>query len=137
MGEALRHNGRTVVVLEDDAELANIVCDVYRTLGAKCIPVTSFEALRQAAERVLDADLVLLDINLGSGESGVDAWRWLRHGRYAGRVVFLTGHAVTNPQVKSAAALSAAPILSKPVSFKTLEGLLQVPDEPVANPDPR
>lgn len=134
MGDVTNRHDR-VLVVEDDADLACLLCNVFETLGAQsCQAVRSLTELQNASDRALEADLVVLDINLGAGcPSGVDAWRWLREGRYRGRVAFLTAHAASNPLVKSVAEQAEAPVLSKPVSMQTLAGLLH--DEAHPNRD--
>ena len=102
------------------------MCEVFTQLGAgECRALTSVAKLQADPARTMGADLIVLDIHLGEGKpTGLDAWTWLRSKGYRGRVAFLTGHASNNPLVRSAAELSAAPVLNKPVSMQSLAALL-------------
>jgi DNA-binding NtrC family response regulator len=52
------------------------------------------------AQEVLHAKVAILDINLGpDAPDGVDAFNWLMDHGFQGKIVFLTGHARTNPRV--------------------------------------
>jgi FixJ family two-component response regulator len=65
-------------------------------------------------------ETVILDINLGPGEpSGLDVYRWLREQGFAGRIVFLTGHAADHPLVSQAYRLGAH-VLQKPARIQRL-----------------
>jgi FixJ family two-component response regulator len=69
--------------------------------------------------------LGILDVNLGSDEpSGLDAFAWLRAERFPGRIVFLTGHAATNPLVRRAGEMGDVAVLTKPLQMPKLLELL-------------
>jgi DNA-binding response OmpR family regulator len=66
----------------------------------------------------------LLDVNLGAGQpSGIDAYRWLREHSFPGRIVFLTGHATTSPEV-IAARSHGQTVLEKPIDIVKLGALV-------------
>ncbi|MBN1204026.1 MAG: response regulator [Myxococcaceae bacterium] len=119
-----------VLVLEDDEDLRSLLCDILLASGAKaCVSAASFEAMTRQQEQVLGCELALLDINLGSGvANGLDAYHWLRQHRFAGRIVFLTGHARSHPLVRQAHELTQVRVLSKPVDAKDLMALVGDPD---------
>ncbi|HEX6837739.1 MAG TPA: response regulator [Polyangia bacterium] len=111
------------MLLDDDADLRDALCDMFALFGADCLPVASLAELSGAAERALACDLAVLDVNLGDGQpSGVDAYDWLRQRRFGGRVVFLTGHAPSNPAVARAAALGVR-VLTKPIGTDEMRAL--------------
>jgi len=115
---------RRIVLLDDDADLRDALCDMFVLLGADCLALASLAEMTSAADRVLACDLAILDVNLGEGQpSGVDAHDWLRRGRFGGRVVFLTGHAPSNPAVARAATLGVR-VLTKPIGTDELRALV-------------
>ena len=122
--------GPTVLLLDDDADLREALDHIFRTLGWRCLPLPSFAAMSDLRPAVLDCELAILDVNLGQGlPSGVDAHAWLRQHQFAGRIVFLTGHAPSHPLVARAAA-SGDQVLRKPMSSEELRALAKRPDRP-------
>jgi hypothetical protein len=86
--------------------------------------VRSVAELVTIADRVLDCELAILDINLGRGApTGVDAWLWLKNNRFSGRIVFLTGHAAALSLVDDARK-EGVPVLTKPIRLEQLRALL-------------
>jgi FixJ family two-component response regulator len=82
-------------------------------------------AVQERAAQVLRTGLAILDVNLGPGEpSGVDIYRWLRGKDYHGKIVFLSGHARTDPQVEEAARISGVDFFQKPLAFDEIEALI-------------
>jgi FixJ family two-component response regulator len=111
-----------VLVLEDDDDLRAILCELLSLSGADaCVGARSLEELRHKSAEALGCELALLDINLGAGvPSGLDAHRWLKDEGFAGRTVFLTGHARSHPLVREALELTHVQVLSKPIESKVL-----------------
>lgn len=116
---------KSVIVLDDDPHLGELVCESMRMLGVKqCHSFTSLAGL-QASRVSLKADLAIIDINLGAGvPTGLDAAVWMKQCRFPGKIVFLTGHAHNHPLVTAARDLQKAQILQKPASLNTLAALL-------------
>jgi FixJ family two-component response regulator len=116
-----------VVVLEDDEDLRTILCELLTLAGAEgCVGVGSLSALERNRVEALGCGLAILDINLGAGvPSGLDAYRWLRDNGFAGRTVFLTGHARSHPLVREALELAHVQVLSKPIESRVLLALLE------------
>ena len=119
-----------VLVLEDDDDLRSLLCDLLVGSGAKaCVSAGSFDAMVRQKEQVLGCALALLDVNLGArAPSGLDAYHWLRENGFAGRIVFLTGHARYHPLVRQARELTHAQVLAKPVDAKVLMALVRESD---------
>jgi len=116
---------RRVLLVEDDSTLLELTADLLETCGVESVGVASLAELRARASEALACDLALLDVNLGAGEpSGVDVFRWLRERGFAGRIVFLTGHARLQPLVAQAAA-HGVEILDKPIAPATLIALAE------------
>src|SRR5213076_2902784 len=94
-----------VLLLDDDDELLDAVSSLIEFVTkAPCLKLHSLEEAQAARERVNECRLALLDIALGAGKaSGLDVYRWLEAEGFHGRIVFLTGHALSHPLVKKAA----------------------------------
>lgn len=116
-----------VLVLEDDADLRAILCELLLLSGAEtCVSAGSVAELQRQRVEALGCGLALLDINLGAGvPSGLDAYRWLKENGFSGRTVFLTGHARSHPLVREAMELTHVQVLSKPIESKVLLALVR------------
>ncbi len=116
-----------VLVLEDDADLRTILCELLSLSGADaCVSAGSVADLKGKHTEALGCGLALLDINLGAGvPSGLDAYRWLKENGFSGKTVFLTGHARSHPLVREALELTHVQVLSKPIEAKVLLSLLR------------
>jgi DNA-binding NtrC family response regulator len=116
----------SVVILEDDLDLRQVMGEIVRMLGADCVTVSSVADLQQKAGQVLASDLAILDVNLGIGlPNGIDAYNWLVLSGYTGRIVFLTGHASTHPLVAAAAKLHGVTVFEKPLDIHQFSRLLE------------
>ena len=112
----------SVLLLDDDIDVRESVGDLVTILcGRDCVAVGSFDELTAARERALACRVAVVDINLGAGKpTGLDAYEWLRAERFAGRIIFLTGHAANHPLVQRAAAFDGGRVLAKPVGLSDL-----------------
>jgi DNA-binding NtrC family response regulator len=115
-----------VLVLDDDEDVRSAIGDAlldifdYGWLGA-----ASLNDMIGLREQALGCDVAILDINLGEGvPSGLDAFEWLKGQGFAGRIVFLTGHARSHPLVDRARRDRAAAVFQKPLSLDQLGGIL-------------
>lgn len=120
---------RKILVLDDDPDLGLVICElVHATTGVECLSYRTLDELAAHAADALSCDLAILDVNLGPGSpSGIDAREWLsRHG-FAGRVVFLTGHARDHPLVQRAWRSAGVSVLEKPVDPGRLTSLVAGP----------
>jgi CheY-like chemotaxis protein len=118
---------KSVLVLDDDADLRMILCQLFDSYGARTVDVSSLDDMRKLVTDGLLFDLAILDVNLGSGQpSGVDAYRWLKEHFFSGRIAFLTGHARPFPGVAEAYALGVK-VIQKPGSIDELMSLLGEP----------
>ena len=106
----------TAALLDDDADLLEILAELLQEHGCRCLQARSLAELKALAPEVLEADVAVLDINLGSGApTGIDAYTWLMSERFGGRILFLTGHAHAHPLVARAERLQRAAVLDKPI----------------------
>jgi FixJ family two-component response regulator len=111
----------TAALLDDDADLLEILAELLEERGCRCLIAHSLGELKALGPEVLAADVVVLDINLGSGQpSGIDAYDWLVSEQFRGRILFLTGHAHAHPLVARAERLQRAQVLDKPLDGQVL-----------------
>jgi FixJ family two-component response regulator len=117
---------RTVLFVDDSSDLCEVVEFMCQSLPeVECVCVTSMSAVLERAVQVLQTGLAILDVNLGPGEpSGVEIYRWLKGQNYRGKIVFLSGHARTDPLVEDAARISGVDFFQKPLAFGQLETLI-------------
>ena len=116
-----------VLFLEDNDDLRQSFVELVTVLHERrCVGVSSYDEVVALGPNVLACDAAILDINLGPNQpSGIDAYKWLRHTGYSGRVVFLTGHASTHPLVVEAARIGDAEIFSKPIDPDQIQSMVE------------
>jgi FixJ family two-component response regulator len=116
----------TAALLDDDADLLEALADLLQTRNCRCLLARSLDELKALGPQVLDADVAVLDINLGAGlPTGLDAYDWLLAQGFPGRILFLTGHARAHPLVARAEKLNRAQVLDKPMDgARLLERIL-------------
>ena len=121
------HGHGFVLFVEDSDDLRETFVELITVvLERPCIGVGSYREVVALGRDVLGCSAAILDINLGPGQpSGIDVYRWLRHQGYAGRIVFLTGHASTHPLVIEATRIGDAEILPKPVDLDQIRLLVE------------
>ena len=112
-----------VFVLEDDESLRTMLGSYLESSG-RCT-VYTMASVRELERHLADLPhlfAAILDINLGPAEpTGLDAYRWLRSHGFAGRIIFLTGHARNHPLVQGAHLVGDAIVLEKPTGIIQLE----------------
>jgi len=109
------------VLLDDDADLLEILSELLKQRDCPCLLARSLDELKALGPAALMADVAVLDINLGAGQpSGIDAYDWLLSQGFAGRLLFLTGHAHAHPLVARAERLNRATVLDKPLDGQVL-----------------
>lgn len=118
---------REVLLVDDDDDLLQAMAEVVGQVGGQRVVMAhSVAELDAIGDAALVSELAILDINLGPRvPNGMDALRWLEARDYAGRVVFLTGHAAGFPLVEEARRMGGIEVLSKPISCERLLGLLE------------
>jgi len=116
-----------VLFVEDNDDLRETFVELTTTvLECRCVGVGSYKELVALGDEVLACDVAILDINLGADQpSGIDAYTWLRHQDYPGRIVFLTGHASTHPLVIEATRIGDAEIFPKPIDADQLQSVVE------------
>jgi DNA-binding NtrC family response regulator len=115
-----------VLFVDDDEDLRAVMQDILERLGVgRIVTAGSLREVEERRNEALACELAILDINLGSDQpSGVNIYEWLERERFAGRIIFLTGHAGNDPRVQKAASLAGSVIASKPLSVAELRELI-------------
>ena len=109
------------LLLDDDNDLLEVIADLLAARDCRSLLAQSVEELKALGSQALEADVAVLDINLGPRQpSGLDAYDWLVSEKFQGRILFLTGHAHTHPLVARAQSLRQATVLDKPMGAKPL-----------------
>lgn len=112
-----------ILVMDDDIDLLEVL---QETLHSLCniehvITATSLEGVMQQQEKILNCKLAILDVNLGAERpSGVTVAQWLRDHGFQGKIVFLTGHAVSDPEVLAATKMPDTKVVAKPIGLSQL-----------------
>jgi CheY-like chemotaxis protein len=112
-----------IMVIEDEAVVAE---DIRESLGELGYTVTAFSSAEEAlaAAEKHAPDLVVADINLGSGMDGIEAARRLRTD-FKAAVMFMTAHG-EGAILERAKQVDPLGYLVKPVSGKQLHAAIQV-----------
>lgn len=115
-----------VLLVEDSEDLRESLADLFRLAGVECVAAASLADVEAHAAEALSCGLAVVDINLGPATpSGIAVHRWLRERRFAGRIVFLTGHARSHPLVGEALRLDGARVLDKPLGVDAIMSLVR------------
>jgi DNA-binding response OmpR family regulator len=115
----------TVLLVDDDEDLREVLSEFLLMEGARCVAAASLAQVEAQAGAALATQLAILDVNLGLRQpSGVEVCRWLREHGFAGPIVFLTGHAATDPRVVEASSQPNTRVISKPVGSDTIADLV-------------
>ena len=116
---------RSVLVLDDDDDLREALTGMVEFLGHQCVGAASLDELRAQSDAVQGCRVAIVDINLGPDRpTGIDAYDWLKQQRFAGSVVFLTGHARSHPLVQQAFLRGDVKLLEKPIGAAELRAIL-------------
>ena len=111
-----------VLVLDDDRDFCKLLgAFLESSTGVECVAVHSLAELVFRHDDAMTCGLAILDVHLGPGEpSGLDALEWLQANEFAGRIVFLTGHARRHPVLGELSERTGLKVLEKPVDAGTL-----------------
>ncbi|WP_409479651.1 response regulator [Pseudobdellovibrio sp. HCB154] len=120
--------GPTILVMDDDIDLLEVLQETLVTLCKvdQVITATSMESVQQQKDKILNCELAILDVNLGAERpSGVNVAEWLRANGFKGKIVFLTGHAVSDPEVLAATRMPNTKVVAKPIGLPQLLGFVE------------
>jgi DNA-binding response OmpR family regulator len=115
-----------VLLVDDDDDLREVLREFLLGEGVvQCVTATSLAEVQSNVAAALAAGLAIVDVNLGPGQAtGVEVCRWLRAQGFAAPIVFLTGHAASDPRVIEALAMANARVLSKPIGIDEITRLV-------------
>ena len=118
-----------MLFVDDDEDLRVVMLVALSGFGVRrVVTAASLREVQARRDEVVACQLAILDINLGSGEpTGVQIHEWLQREGFAGRTIFLTGHASNDPRVRDAASLAGTQIISKPLPIAALRELVESP----------
>jgi CheY-like chemotaxis protein len=113
-GTIARNEGR-ILLVEDDVAVANATVSMLADAG---LEVTLAVDASKALDLVKQAryDVVLTDIVLGNGPSGLDLAKQLRRRGFAGRIVLVTGYSANIEEARSL----NLPLVFKPFSQREI-----------------
>jgi FixJ family two-component response regulator len=119
-----------VLFLDDDEDLRTTLTDLIHIVTDRpCYILRSYQELVALGAGALECGVAILDINLAPGlPGGFDAYRWLKQRGFSGRIVFLSGHEESHPQVAQISRLPDVQVILKPVGFDVLMALLKGED---------
>jgi signal transduction histidine kinase/ActR/RegA family two-component response regulator len=112
-GDSLMGGSETVLVVEDDEDVRSITVQFLETLGYHALTARDAQEALELTARA-PVDLVVTDIVMPGGMSGVDLARELRGRNPAIRVILATGYAAGNENVRKADGTREFPVLAKP-----------------------
>ncbi|MEJ8826554.1 PAS domain-containing protein [Variovorax humicola] len=113
--------GRQILLVEDDAELAELTREMLGQLGFKVIHAASPVAALGALANARSVDLVFSDIMMPGGMSGLDLAREIRRRRPELPIVLTTGYAESAKDMNG----GEFRLLLKPYSFEALAEVLE------------
>ncbi len=113
-----------VLLVEDYTPIRERLCDLVRSIpGARIVGQADEASLAVAAIDANNPDVVIVDLQLKSGTSGLTILKWLRDHRPATEVIVLSNSAY--PQMRKACLdLGARLFLDKAAEFAQLRGAL-------------
>ncbi len=121
--EAAVGHGQTIMVIEDDPGVTAVVTEGLNQLGYQVINVQNGEQALDSLEERKSIDLVLSDIVLPGGLSGLDVEEAMRKVQPGVRFIFMSGYAqdeIARKGLRHGDGISAIDILRKPFQLTDL-----------------
>ena len=91
-GAAPRGHGETVLVIEDDRDLRELAQAMLVRLGYRAVTAGNATAGLELLESEASVDLILVDVHLPGGMSGLDLAEQVNATHAATRILFMSGH---------------------------------------------
>jgi CheY-like chemotaxis protein len=112
-------SGKLVLVIDDDLSILEGTCGLLRGWGCNVISADSLVALTNLIERHRHPDLIISDLHLSNGESGIEAIAALRKASRNAIPAFLVS-GDTSLKAKRTAQSNGYPLLPKPLDPMSL-----------------
>jgi CheY-like chemotaxis protein len=123
--DSVNVSGLTVLLVEDDAEVRNAMDLTLRSWGCEPLLAASLEEARSLlSRRSAQPDVLISDLRLANGASGIEAVRSLRAQFGAIPAALVTGDIASERLSEVGAA--GLPVLHKPVQAEALRELLHM-----------
>jgi CheY-like chemotaxis protein len=113
-----RGKGETILVVDDDENQREVMTSLLDVMNYKVIAVPSGEAALEYL-KMHSADLVLLDMIMGSGMDGLETYRGIARRRPFQKTVIVSGYSDTE-RIREAQKLGAGPYIRKPCKLEVL-----------------
>jgi DNA-binding response OmpR family regulator len=123
-----------ILLVEDEKDLAQVVCEILHTLPAKVIVARNGREAIRLIESEQPFDLVLLDLVLPQ-LSGLEVLRRLRRISTSAKVILSTGY-IASLDSKDLAGLEISGLLNKPYMPNELLAAVRTVLWPQENPGP-
>jgi DNA-binding response OmpR family regulator len=123
-----------ILLVEDEKDLAQVVCEILHTLPAEVVVARNGREAIRLIESEQPFDLVLLDLVLPH-LSGLEVLRRLRRISTSAKVILSTGY-VASVEAKDLAELEISGLLNKPYMPNELLAAVRAVLWPEENPGP-
>ena len=110
--------GKTALVVDDEVSIREILNVYLSELG---VTVISSDSVQSARDNLInfEVDLILSDIAMPGGESGIDLLRWCRKRRIIAPFILISGY-VTSDAVRDALSQGVQYVIHKPFTKEQL-----------------
>lgn len=122
--ESREKKNKRILVVEDDPEVRQLSARTLDTLGYRASSVCDVQAARVELSRNPNIDLVLLDIVLPGGVSGIDLGNELHHEYPNLPIVLMSGYAAPTT-LENQDFIKTLPLLRKPFNRATIATTLE------------
>jgi CheY-like chemotaxis protein len=116
-------SGKLVLVIDDDGPVLDSTCGLLRSWGCSVVSVDSVGALTNLIGRRQSPDLIIADLHLSNGETGIEAIATMRHASNKAIPAFLVS-ADTSSEATRDAHSKGYQLLAKPVDPMSLRAIL-------------
>lgn len=122
------HSIRKLLVLDDEADFAELVCEVGSEAGLRVAAANDFAQFKD--QYMDDPDVIVLDLSMPDSD-GIELTRWLSEQGYSAHLILMSGVdkqiLETTREIAAKRGLNVIGALQKPVSIDKLESLLRMP----------
>ncbi|MEQ8832318.1 MAG: EAL domain-containing response regulator [Alphaproteobacteria bacterium] len=124
------HPNRKLLVLDDEADFAELVCDVGSEAGLCVAAANDFSQFTD--QYTDDLDVIVLDLSMPDSD-GIELTRWLSERGYGAHLILMSGVdkqiLESTREIAAKRGLNVIGALQKPVSIDELESLLCMPSD--------